>query len=48
MIDTSESSQVQGTVWNISYACFIPLDIMSHLDLSKGGVGVLLMVVKYH
>jgi hypothetical protein len=44
-----------GMVCNISYACFIPLDIMSHLSCSPftrgeqmSSVGVLLTAVKYH
>jgi hypothetical protein len=35
MINTPHSSQVQDMVWNISYASFIPLDIMYHLGLSS-------------
>jgi hypothetical protein len=42
-------------VWNVSYARFIPLDIMSHLDLfsftrdeQRSSVEVLLTAVKYH
>jgi hypothetical protein len=53
--ETSQHSQVQGMVWNISYARFVPLDITYHLDLTpftqdeqRPSVGVLLMVVKYH
>jgi hypothetical protein len=34
MIDTPQSSQVRGMVWNISYAHFIFLGIMYHLDLT--------------
>jgi hypothetical protein len=55
MIDTPQSSQVQGMVLNISYARFIPMDVMSHLicspftrDEQRSTVGELLTVVKYH
>jgi hypothetical protein len=55
MIDTPHSSLVQGIVWNIYYASFMPLDIMYHLDLNpfssdeqRSSVGELLMAIKYH